>query len=200
MIGVLVFAKAPVAGKVKTRLAPSLGLAGAATLYAAMLADTVDSLAGFETNLWYLGEPGPSFGHRVHAQRGDTLGDRMTHAISAMCEIYEAAIVVGSDAPTLPIRAVHSAVAALQTDDVVYGPSADGGYYLVGSRTRLELKGVRWSTSHALADSEARNPGTRIEPWYDVDTPADLTLLQAHLSVDRNAAPRTAAVLASSSV
>lgn len=195
---VCVFAKAPVAGRVKTRL----GLPGerAVSLHRAFVSDTMRAVAaaGVSATLAVAdADPGrPAFpehtGPQTRQVDGD-LGVRMTHALAA---IDGPAIVVGTDAPTLPPRVIAAAARALRSHPVVFAPASDGGYVLVGARTTADFQGVRWSSEHTLADSLARNPGAALtEPWYDVDTPADLALLRAHLSLEPTAAPATAALL-----
>jgi hypothetical protein len=208
---VVVFARAPVAGRTKTRLIPALGAEGAAALYRAFLADTVRTarrLEGAAVELWAasaddaerLAAPYPD--RPVRAQPAGDLGRRMEAAMAHALSRHDRVLVIGSDAPTLPVRRLAEAARALATADVVLGPAADGGFYLVGVRDRALAFGdrIRWSTRHALADTLAaaraagRRPA-RIRPWYDVDTPDDLRLLRAHLAVRRRAAPATAEAL-----
>ena len=107
-------------------------------------------------------------------------------------------VLIGSDSPTLPLRLLHRAFAALENHDAVLGPTPDGGYYVIGFRRGMavRLAGVRWSTSNALADTlarllEANMRYAILPPWYDVDTSEDLRLLKTHLSLDPEAAPQT---------
>lgn len=202
-VTVIVFARAPRPGRTKTRLVPALGEAGAARLHAAMLEDvlaTVASVPGLAVELWCPAEdvaalPG------ARAQRGEDLGARMTDALADALERAPRALLIGSDLPTLPAARLAEAVDALDAAEVVLGPSADGGFYLVGARGSAPPlgPGVRWSTRSALADTRARL-GDRavalVGPWYDVDTPEDLRLLRAHLALAPGAAPATAAALA----
>jgi rSAM/selenodomain-associated transferase 1 len=208
---VAVFARAPRPGHTKTRLIPALGAEGAAALYRAFLADTVRTAAKLEgatVELWAASEADREPLAELHPDapvrlqpRGD-LGERMEAAMADALSRHDKALVVGSDVPTLPARRLGAAVAALEEADVVLGPAADGGYYLVGARGWALAfgRGVRWSTRHALTDTlaAARAAGRRptlLAPWYDVDTPEDLRLLRAHLAVRRDAAPATAAAI-----
>ena len=194
MTAVAIFARAP-EERVKTRL--GLAPARATRLYAAMLQDVVATVREVSAapELWYADALGPDFGLPLRNQRGPDLGARMAHAFEQMLQSHTAAIIVGSDAPTLPARCIDSAVAALRDHDLVLGPSADGGYYLIGARRVPSFAGVRWSSASALADTERANPAARrVEPWYDVDRPEDLSLLAMHLRLDPDAAPATAAV------
>ncbi|MGE0784098.1 MAG: TIGR04282 family arsenosugar biosynthesis glycosyltransferase [Sandaracinaceae bacterium] len=200
-----VFAKAPLAGRAKTRLAPALGEGGAAVLYEAFLADTLERFrmarvfVASPDDVGFFRERFRDRPPRVQAD-GD-LGVRMERALADLLDGADAAVLIGSDAPTLPFAYVAGAARRLSRGaDVVLGPSADGGYVLIGCRARPpSLSGaIRFSTAHALDDTIAALVSRRIErlaPWYDVDTPADLRLLRAHLALDPAAAPRTATAL-----
>lgn len=210
---IAIFARVPEPGLTKTRLVPALGERGAAELYAAFLRDTVARCTGadgLDPELWIAGDPdgstladlaGPLPRRR---QRGGDLGARMAHALGRMIERAGRGVVVGSDAPTLPAVYLGLAREALDRGaEAVVGPSADGGYYLVGARDRVPplFEGIRWSSPHTLHDTlgRARAAGARLAmlpPWYDVDTPADLRLLRAHLAVSPRAAPHTVQHLA----
>lgn len=196
-IAVAVFTKVPVAGRVKTRLQPVLGPEGACALHRAMLRDTLDKLARtpFAVELWVDEGRWPDAGLPTFVQRGGDLGERMAAAFAAMLERADAAIIVGSDAPTLPLRCLHAAAAHLRRSDAVLGPACDGGYYLIGAREVPRFEAVRWSTRHALRDTERTLDARRLEPWYDVDRPDDLRLLRTHLRMQPRAAPHTARAL-----
>jgi glycosyltransferase A (GT-A) superfamily protein (DUF2064 family) len=105
-------------------------------------------------------------------------------------------VIIGSDAPTLPIELISAAFGSLDTAPIVLGPANDGGYYAVGSssQVRPSFEGVRWSTDRALDDTVKANAQRQIAitaPWYDIDDSEDLAVLRAHLSVDPAAAPAT---------
>lgn len=210
---VAVFARPPRPGVAKTRLVPALGERGAATLYAAFLADVLArcaSVPGLGTRVYCADDPeAPELVEvtgdlpRV-AQRGDDLGARMARALGELVGSAGRGLIVGSDVPTLPAAHLSAAADALVAGaELVLGPSADGGYCLVGVSGAVPpvFDGVRWSGPHVLADTlaRAREAGLRVRllpPWYDVDTPADLRLLRAHLALAPGAAPRTAQCLA----
>jgi len=214
-----VFARAPIAGAAKTRLSPALGADGAARLYAAFLADTLalaqsaQSAGLLETTLWLAAAadtdaptlrevPGVTALRRRVQPSGD-LGARMAAALDAGVASHGAALIIGSDAPTLPLALLRAARAALDRADLVLAPSADGGYVLIGARVPVApvlFEGARFSTRHALADTlagAARLGLTAlcVAPWYDVDTPDDLRLLRTHLTLVPSAAPLSAAAL-----
>ena len=194
-----------------------LGVEGAARLYAAFLADTLATAARVAASghadvaLWVAGVPDDAALLAVPeaaalpriAQPELDLGARMRAALDAGVASHGRALVVGSDAPTLPAGILVSACAALARFDLVLGPAADGGYVIVGSRVPLPAEvfaGVRFSTAHARADTlaGARRAGLSVAcvaPWYDVDTPEDLRLLRLHLALAPDTAPHTARVL-----
>lgn len=206
-----VFVRAPVPGETKTRLAPVLGDEGSAALYRAFVWDVLEHVpAGLEAELWCAGELDHpelvALAERHHirrvAQPEVGLGARMATALAAAIARSGRGLVIGSDSPTLGPELLSLAAAALDEADVVLGPSADGGYYLVGMRGAVApiFEGVRWSTHHVLEDTlalagEAGLQPRLLAPWYDVDTPDDLRLLRAHLALAPEAAPHTAAQL-----
>jgi glycosyltransferase A (GT-A) superfamily protein (DUF2064 family) len=98
-------------------------------------------------------------------------------------------VLVGSDAPTLPIERLQQALDLCADRDVVLGPCLDGGYYLIGLRRHIPeiFEGIAWSSESVLLDTlrrvqQARASVALLEPWYDVDTPEDLSLLRNHLA------------------
>jgi uncharacterized protein len=202
-VRVALFGKPPIAGRVKTRLGARVGLDVAAALYRAFL---LDAVAGARTvrgalTLYVDGDPThPTLEVLevpMRAQHGADLGERMRHCFETELALGGPVLLAGTDVPTLPERVYVAAQRALETHDVVFVPSADGGYVLVGARVVPCFDGVRWSTPHALADTLARNPGAAVlEPWYDVDDEDDLRLLRVELALRPSAAPRTAAFLA----
>lgn len=205
----LVFAKPPTPGRVKTRLTPPLSHAEAAELYSCMLKDTLakaKSLPGAERFVLYADEEGAVEYFRgiapdveLFPQEGGTLGDRMERAFArAFARGFRRVVIIGSDSPDLPPGIVESAFALLckENVDVVFGPSEDGGYYLLAmKRLHGELfRGIPWSSGSVLEDSLARcaAAGLKVEllpVWYDLDTVADLR--RPGLLVATNGAPLT---------
>lgn len=182
----LVFARPPVAGQVKSRLSPALPQALAADLYHAISADAFEALraaaADGRTVWWSTGdEPAPA-GFERRLQQGADLGERLLHAFA---ETFAAgathALVVASDTPAMNAAHVDRAFAQLDRYDLVVGPAHDGGYWCLGlKRQAPELfRDVPWSTNHVLATTlaRARHAGqsmTLADTLDDVDTPADL--------------------------
>jgi rSAM/selenodomain-associated transferase 1 len=190
----VVFAKAPVPGTVKTRLAAAIGAARAARVYTDLLATTMAHAhlawrAGIvsKIELWcapdcespFLRGIASAFGAVQRRQCDGDLGERMAHAIDDALGRSPAVLVIGSDCPLLdPIR-LGQAGAALNDHDAVLGPAEDGGYVLVGARRALPFDEVRWSTPHALADTVVGLTAAGIRyallpVSWDVDDPADL--------------------------
>ena len=194
---IALFAKAPEAGRAKTRLAPPLTPEEAAAVARASLVATIAALAGrpaLPLTLFLEGtldEPLASWvasrGVEVRAQAEGDLGVRLRAAFASLFESGAArAIAVGSDSPTLPFARLFAANAALRAHDAVLGPAEDGGYYLLGlSRPEWRLlEGIPWS-SDAVARvtlERAASIGATmatLEPWYDVD---DVETLRRALS------------------
>jgi rSAM/selenodomain-associated transferase 1 len=202
----VVMVKAPRAGAVKTRLAPPLTSAGAASLAACFARDTVEAArrAARAVVVAYAPDDGRDalealFGDGLlwFAQRGGDLGARIESAASdAFARGLGPAVVVGTDSPTLPPAFVERAFASLSAGeaDVALGPAEDGGYYLVGLRRPFAglFRGVEWSTPRAYAQTagNAARTGLRVlelPRWYDVDTPADLLRLRDEVLADEAA-------------
>lgn len=195
----MVFGRLPEPGRAKTRLAPALGEKGAAALYGAFLADTLELCRGVEAELelWVPRRPGarsvlrrrhPDL--RIRGQPEGGLGERLRAAFDSAFGAGSArALVVGSDHPTLPRRHVEEAFEALGRADVCFGPTPDGGYWAAGVRRDAwpgagELfDDVPWSTPHVLRATldraaEAGLEAHRVSTWYDVDEPRDLDRLR----------------------
>lgn len=197
---IVVMAKAPRPGEVKTRLCPPLSLAHAAALYRCFLVDTVAQAKRLEraaTAIAYtpLGarvvfeEACPGF--ILIPQRGDDLGARLASTFEQMFALGFAAVVaMGADTPTLPLAYLERAIELVRHPggDVVLGPTDDGGYYLIGLRAlhRTLFEGIPWSTGRVLAETlrHAERAGLTaacLPPWRDVDTVEDLRALEAAL-------------------
>lgn len=208
----IVFAKRPRPGAVKTRLTALLTDAEAADLYAAFLDDALAAyrslgaavrlyLAGDDADLGWARE---RYGDvaTVHAQRGDGLGPRMQNAfLETFAAGHDRPVIIGTDHPTLPsafVRLAFDELAAAR--GVVLGPSDDGGYYLMGMNHFFPslFAGMTYSHEDVLAQTLERVPPeaarTLLPEWYDVDTPGAL----ARLAREHDALPpdaRTRGVL-----
>ena len=210
----VVFAKWPAPGAVKTRLCPPLTPAQAAGLYAAMLDDVLEAMSraapplGLELVL--AAHPPESLtqfaarapGWRVVAQQGADLSARMEHAAaSELARGAERVLLRGSDSPALGADVLAAALAALERCDVALCPDRDGGYNLVALRRFAPgLFAHAMSTSTVLGDTRdaARALGLTSEvlgPGFDVDTAADFALLREARSRAAALCPRTYAWL-----
>ncbi len=213
----VIMAKAPRAGRTKTRLFPALTPDEAAGLYRSMLLDTIErlrSLSGFELWLAFTPEDERAWFETnidppipLMPQRGDDLGQRMHHIVEDRCsDGAEAVLLVGTDLPTLPADYVRQAADLLHEDDrVVLGPTEDGGYYLIGlcePDIRL-FERIEWSTDsvfqQTVCQAEAAGKSVSTVPsWFDIDEPADLERLRSALehSDEQTHPPHTANFLA----
>jgi rSAM/selenodomain-associated transferase 1 len=189
---IILFAKAPVRGHVKTRLEQALGAEATLDLHKAFVLDMLDKLlalsgaAGIElhtdipTDAWLRPEV------TLRTQIGGDLGLRMLRALDGKW-----ACIVGSDAPTLPVSHIEALLAS--SADVALGPCEDGGYYAISCRrTHPDMfHGVEWSSARALEQTEesARACGLSVErgpSWYDVDRPEDLRRLRDEGNLPRH--------------
>jgi uncharacterized protein len=193
---IAVFAKAPVAGRVKTRLAPLLGEEEAARLHAQLvrraLRTAVDAGLG-EVELWcapdeshaFFGECRERFGAPLHRQVGGDLGERMRHALDAGTGRGERVLLIGSDCPAITPDHLVQAAAALPAHDAVFTPAEDGGYVLVGLARAVPcvFEDVAWGGDAVMATTRERlaAAGARwweMPPLWDVDRPDDYHRLQ----------------------
>lgn len=186
----IVIAKAPVPGRVKTRLCPPCTPQQAAALAEAALADTLAAVAATPVARRVCaldGEPGPWLpdGIEVLAQRGDGLGARLAAAFD---DVGGAALLIGMDTPQVTPAQLGAALAALRAPgaDAVLGLAPDGGYWAIGLRTPdpTVFAGVPMSTALTGAAQQARllETGRRVRllpELRDVDTIADARTVAA---------------------
>ena len=199
---VAIMAKAPSPGQVKTRLCPPLTPAEASALYRCFLLDKisqVSALRGVTPVLSYgslTAKPlfealtPPHF--LLIPQLGDDLGARLISTFDQLFQLgFTQVMAVDSDTPTLPTAYLEHALRLIaeRGNDVVLGPTEDGGYYLIGLRRshRGLFEHMPWSTSQVFPETvrRAEMRGLRVActaRWYDVDTPDDLTRLRESLN------------------
>ena len=194
---VQVFTRAPVVGRVKTRLIADLGTAGAAALHTRMaerMCAVVASLPGVH-ELWVDGsidhpwvrDVSERYNLRVHNQRGSDLGARMFNAAASAWARLAQPIVIGTDCWVLDAAYLQSAIDALvEGVDVVLGPVEDGGYVLIGLRdSRPELfSNMTWGNTMVLAETLRRCAALdlrvrQLPTLWDVDRPEDVARLRA---------------------
>ncbi|CAB5148619.1 hypothetical protein D3OALGB2SA_4664 [Olavius algarvensis associated proteobacterium Delta 3] len=211
---ILVFARAPVLGTVKTRLAVHLGDRVVLRLYRCFILDLLETLDGLEPPVIICHTPadaGPMFRqwlsgrYTLMPQNGGHLGLRMAAAFQEVfASGFKQAVLVGSDVPDLPGTHISQAFSDLQNADAVIGPSADGGYYLVGFRDDTFRPALfdtaAWGTPQVLEETLAiaRAEGLKInlQPrWKDIDDAAGLADFIHRNTSDRSTAPRTLAYL-----
>jgi len=193
----VIFARSPVPGRVKTRLLPVFTPEEACEIHRALLGDVVErsirsvGATASITLAWSEPPPAGSFGIdlpdtiAVEAQAQGDLGERMAFAVqSKMRAGFRRVVILGTDAPTLPGDHLAAAFAALREVEVVLGPAGDGGYYLVGlSKLRIEIfRDIRWGSPEVLAATHKRLrklgvPYRDLGMWHDVDTPEDAARL-----------------------
>ena len=182
---IIVFARAPVAGQVKTRLIPRLGAQGAARLQRRLIhaaLRTAGAVGRVELHVtrphsWLRG-----LGVPLRLQRGRDLGERMYHALRG----WRRTVLIGSDAPALRAADLRRALRLLRGGtDVVLAPAEDGGYALIAAR-RIDARvfaGIRWGTDEVLARTldNLRRCGLShrlLRTVWDVDRPADFDRLR----------------------
>ena len=191
----VLMARAPEAGKVKTRLQPALTPAQCASLYEAFLRDAVAlaaSMEGFISFLAYAPASSTAIFERLAPpdmelipQRGDGLGHVMDNLINDLISRgFPRVVLMGSDIPTLQPQTVRCSLTLLEKSDVCLGPSSDGGYYLIGARRPVSalFQDVPWSTPSVLKVTldKAKQAGLSVdllEEMGDVDLPEDLETL-----------------------
>jgi hypothetical protein len=214
----VIMAKAPRPGAVKTRLAPSLSPEAVTDFYCCLLADTLalarslSSPSGDvevaimcpESDVNELaqlaGKLLPGNPASVVAQKGEGLAAGLTSVFAHFAAAgRERVVAFNSDSPHLPASVLGSAFEALTGHDVVVGPTHDGGYYLVGAKAAHPalFDGDGMGTKSALDALLARARGLQLsvgftDPFYDIDVEADLTRLAAELRLAPARAPRTA--------
>jgi len=194
----VIFAKAPIPGQVKTRLCPPLTPDEAATLHGSFVLDTLErtkaAVTTFKLPLDRYLACSPASTHvffrimeerqdmRLLDQVGKDLGARMNQTFETLfARGYTRGVIVGTDTPSLPLERYRQALAALESHDLVLGPALDGGYYLIGLNRPIPdlFTAIPWSTNQviALTQEKARALGLTmalLESWRDVDTISDL--------------------------
>lgn len=191
--GLIVFAREPLPGRVKTRLASAIGDSAAAELYEAMLQDVLSVCSRVNqidtVVFWDCAEDSmplleSRFSCRSGRQADGNLGQRMQNAFNEMFDRgYEICCIIGSDCPDLPAASLTDAFSMLESGgtDAVFGPSLDGGYYLLGLRSMIPglFENIAWSTDVVLRQSlaaakEAGLTTSLLNTWQDIDTLEDL--------------------------
>ncbi|MCA1579657.1 MAG: TIGR04282 family arsenosugar biosynthesis glycosyltransferase [Acidobacteria bacterium] len=207
-------AKDPRAGSVKTRLVPRLTQAEAAELAICFLRDTVLNVQRVIDHVMVAYTPADARSHLEmiapsgllwFEQTGRNLGERLESVAIHVSDLgFCPFVILGADSPTLPTSFIQQALEVLIRDqtEIALGPTADGGYYLVGLNSPVPglFHNIDWSTP--LAYEQTATNATAFDlrlhalpKWYDIDTPADLCRLCEEMSsgddTTRTRAPET---------
>jgi len=190
----IVFAKEPTRGRVKTRLTPYLSERRCLQLYKELLQDTVNvarkiqcsrkivAYDALDSKTPFLKTIASDF--ELYRQRGKDLGAKMSDAFTAFIKNGAKVVIIGSDLPRLPPRYINRAFRELSKNDVVLGPAYDGGYYLIGLKQPCAkmFEGIHWSSGSVFDDTlkkarRFKKKAAILDFWYDIDTPEDLKYL-----------------------
>ncbi len=200
----IIFVKAPVPGRVKTRLVPPLTYDQAAAMYrdwAASIYTSLLKIPALSVEIAY--EPHPDFPSPdwiktssqevpFFLQEGENLGERLKNAFhSVFKKGHSKGVIIGSDSPGLPTEYIRDAFSSLDNNDLVLGPTPDGGYYLIGLKDKIIpdlFRDIPWSSStvleKTLAQAKKHSLKTDLLPEYlDIDRPKDLESLEPTFSI-----------------
>ncbi len=161
MRSILIFARAPVLGQVKTRVARRSTPEFALRLYRCLLERTLALVKNISVEVCFFvdGDASAFSEQLVFAQHGRDLGERMTRAFAhTFARGRKSCVLIGSDCPSLTPEIIESAFQALGKNDVVIGPARDGGYYLIGMNALHEelFQRISWSSSEVLKQTVER--------------------------------------------
>lgn len=190
---IIVFARAPYLGQVKTRLNSALPLDHVLRLHERLVRHAIANVSkasAARVELWVDKNPSHAFFRELQAQHHDlivqqqtsgNLGTRMSHALAASSNELQASVVIGSDCPAIDAAYVEASIKALNGRDVVIGPASDGGYVLLATRRQsLPLfNAVDWGSERVLQQTLAlaaqANLRVRLlDELSDIDRPCDL--------------------------
>jgi len=210
----VIFAKAPIPGDVKTRLCPPLDHDEAASLHGTLVLDAVERAKGLPgASLYVAGAPDLAhpffkvmegrYGAKLLAQRGPDLGSRMRWAMQdAFEQGAQEVLLTGTDLPTLPRAHLMEALTLIKRHDVVLGPTTDSGYYLIGLRKIVPVlfEGIAWSTASVLAETKKKIEQADLSlgllpECRDLDTLEDLKVFIGLCGKDRAMTKRTEGAL-----
>jgi rSAM/selenodomain-associated transferase 1 len=184
----IIFIKNPILGKVKTRLAATIGEEKAMEIYLELMNHTL-KIAGktkVEVNLFFSDEIMNDFPFpKKYIQKGNDLGERMRNAFDVcFAEGGKKIVIIGTDCAQLKEELIEEAFSKLDSDQAVIGPALDGGYYLFGMREMLSgiFEGIEWSTSTVFSETKRKLMDSKIrfsvlKELRDIDTEDDLFTL-----------------------
>ena len=191
-----IFFKAPIEGKVKTRLIPKVGLSNSVIIHTRLCEQVIQCVAGYAgknedvaVQFWvdldvshaFVQENTTRYGVDVFQQDGADLGERMQSAMASGLMVADQVVIVGGDCISLCEQYLAQAFDVLENKDMVFGPADDGGYILIGSHG-LEngfFKDVQWGESTVLASTiECAHQSSKtyglLEERWDIDTWDDI--------------------------
>jgi uncharacterized protein len=193
-MGIGLMARAPQAGRVKTRLGADIGIDKATAIYRDLLhhvsteiiKDTKEQCGAGVSFYWFVDpeESIPALSKQYGgfagflAQCEGDLGERMEHALETLLQRYEYAALIGADIPDISAGHISEALAALQRNDVVLGPTFDGGYYLIGVRAAHKelFSGIPWSAPNTLEKTISACESANLD-YFLLETLGDLDSL-----------------------
>jgi uncharacterized protein len=193
-ISLLVFAKAPVVGKVKTRLQPLVDPRQSMRIHCALVEHCLAMAATVgvaKIELWVGGphqwwqQLQKKYPISIHQQQGADLGERMCHAVENSLQRSAGVVIIGTDCPYITADYVQKSFSALAARDIVVGPADDGGYVLIGMRRAWPeiFSGVSWGSDCVLAQTKkniqrANLSWQELDSLGDIDRPEDLQQLR----------------------
>jgi rSAM/selenodomain-associated transferase 1 len=208
---IVIFAKSPESGHVKTRLQNPLRPENIRKLSEAFLRDTIKVASGLTAARFFLAcspDQNDPFFQKLAGeyrlalidQKGSDLGERMANTFYELkSEGFGNIVIIGSDLPTLPLLHLRQAFRLLQKHEVVIGPALDGGYYLIGISGQVPpvFDDIPWSTDRVFVMTMDKIIKAKISCgllpfWYDVDRPEDFRFLSLHLDFLRYKNPEIA--------
>lgn len=195
---VVIFARNPQLGQVKTRLAERIGVGAALALYQAFLRDTILSAQQSEAIVILAHTSGPPFPEReladiAYEQRGASFGERFDAALyDAKNKLPEDTplVLIGADTPHLSPKSLRHALDVLENSDAVIGPSSNGGFYLLGfSAMPIPIsRAFSYASDREVAEAVRILLRSGVKPklleyWFDIDLPIDLARLVSFLDI-----------------
>lgn len=184
---IIIFSKKPKLGKVKTRIATSLGDSTALEIYKELLEITFKILHPMNCKKYLFWDELPDEsssyldqGFELRIQKGIDLGERMENAFSEVIPFHDKVIIVGTDCPYINSNLLEQSFVCLEQSDIVIGPATDGGYYLLGKKvlnTKI-FRNIKWSTDTVLTETiqtckEQNLKFDLLMELSDIDTEAD---------------------------
>ncbi|MCK5667123.1 MAG: TIGR04282 family arsenosugar biosynthesis glycosyltransferase, partial [Thiotrichaceae bacterium] len=192
---IIIFARQPIIGQVKTRLIPVLGELGATQLYTRLLDHAINNVLAAkicpleicitpESDMDYFFSQYNRQKLTLSRQSQGDLGDRMYQAMHLALQNYSKVILIGSDCPFISRAVLVQSVTTLNNHDMVFSPASDGGYVLIGAKniSAAVFENIQWSSEHVMSQSRQRLSAEQIS-WkelsvqHDIDVAADLNYL-----------------------